>query len=79
MGYSQGSLGIGRPMRDVGIPMQNLYNVKTTSETTTEITTENITEVQKTTITESQTLYVLSVIAVFGGVMFCIFKVRKKE
>ena len=47
MGYSQGSLGIGRPMRNVEIPMQNLYNVETTSETITEITTESITEVQK--------------------------------
>ena len=79
MGYSQGSLGIGRPMRDVEIPMQNLYNVETTSETITEITTESITEVQKKTITESKTLYVLSTIAGFGGILFCIYKVRKKE
>lgn len=79
MGYSQGGLGTGKHMRDVEIPMQNLYNVETTSETTTEITTESITEAPKKIITESKTLYVLSAIAVFGGVMFCIFKVRKKE
>ena len=79
MGYSQGSLGIGRPMRDVELPLQNLYNVETTSETTTEITTKSITKAPKKTITESKTLYVLSAIAVFGVVMLCILKVRKKE
>ena len=76
MGYNRGSLGVGEIKRDVTAPMQNLYNVETTSETTTEITTESITEVQKKTITESEILYVLG--AVFGGVMFWIFKVRKK-
>ena len=78
MGYSQGSLGVGEIKRDVTAPMQNLYNVETTSETTTEITMESITEVQKKT-TESEILYVLGAVAVFGGVMFWIFKVRKKE
>ena len=74
-----GSLGVGVYTRQIDEPMQNLYNVETTSETTTEITTESITEAPKKTITESKTLYVLSAIAVFGGVMFCIFKVRGKE
>lgn len=81
MGYNRGSLGVGEFRRDVTAPMQNLYNVETTFETTTEITTESITEVQKKTITESEkkVLYVLSTVVVLGGVMFCFFKVRKKE